>query len=452
MFGFYDDPASLYGDPADDPGMGTFDSLALRGGLPPLAQQPPLRQPPPKRLTAEELAAFLDKAGAEPSRPAPLTGVSQLQGDDLRQARLGSLWAGLGALGTGISGHWDRAAAQGVPAIQEAQDRAVAGANARQQAGYEASLADFKAKQADQQQKAVVGGLMGFYDQIANAEPEGSPFVARAEQAARSGDMASLEKMAQQEPFRTYARSKGANPDAWDTQQQLQAQLQDLIKQRSVQALAGPEAEAAAAKAKAEQDARLPGEKELRMAPTYQAPPQYEPLSRIAARTELVQSIEDKHAALRAAAREGTSIPGKLGQAPSGEWGWISPPTPANPVPTFTPIDGQPKKAGGLQHFQKDGTPYVWNPAKPELGAIEVPTHQAGDKGAPTMQDLTAPPPRPAPNLGMGGQGPSRRPIPGAPAPKQSAAAPAPAGSKRQPGFKVGAHNTLDSNGQWWHE
>lgn len=410
MFGLYDDAADLYSTDLWSPD----DQFGVQPS--PLVPKP-LRQPPPRRLTAGELAAFLDRGGAEPSRPAPLTGISQLQGDDRKQAQLGSLWAGLSALGTGISGHWDRAAAQGIPAIQEAQDRAVAGANARQKAGYEASLEDFKAKQADQQQKAVVGGLMGFYNQIAEAEPEGSPFAARAEQAARSGDMGSLEKMAQQEPYRTYARSKGADPDAWGTQQQLQAQLQDLLKKQSLQTLAGPEAEAAAAKTKAEQDARLPGEMKLKMAPSYQAPAQYEPLSRIAARTELVQGIEDKHAALRAAAKEGTNIPGRLGQAPDGTWGWLAPPTAANPAPTFTPIDGQPKKAGGLSHFQKDGVPYVWNPAKPELGAIEVQTHEAGEKGAPTFKDLNppAPPaPRPAPNLGMGGRGPSRRPIPGA--------------------------------------
>jgi hypothetical protein len=451
MFGFYDDPASLYGDPTDDPGMGTFDALALRGLTPMPRQAAPLRQPPPKRLTTEELAAFLDKAGTEPSRPAPLTGIGQLSGEDLKQARLGSLWAGLSALGTGVSGHWDRAAAQGIPAIQEAQDRAVAGANARQQAGYETSLADFKSKQADQQQKAVVGGLMGYLNDIYDAEPPGSPFVARAEQAAKMGDMGTIEKMAQAEPERRLMWAHGKNPDgptALEDQQQLQARLHDLIKKTSLQTLSGPEAEAAALKAKAEQDARLPGEMKLKMAPSYQAPPQYEPLSRVAARTELVQGIEDKHAALREAAKQGTSIPGKLGQAPSGEWGWISPPTPANPAPTFTPIDGQPKKAGGLQHFQREGTPYVWNPSKPELGAIEVPVHQAGDKGAPTMLDLTAPPPRPAPKLGIGGQGPSRRPIPGGTPAPPPAAPPASAqdatkklGGVRDPGLqkRIGA-------------
>lgn len=411
MFGLYGDAADLYSTDLWSP----EDQF---GGQPSPLVPKPLRQPPPRRLTAEELAAFLDRGGAEPSRPAPLTGISQLQGDDRKQAQLGSLWAGLSALGTGISGHWDRAAAQGLPAIQEAQDRAVAGANARQQAGYEASLEDFKAKQADQQQKAVTGGLMGYLNQIYDAEPPGSPFVARAEQAAKMGDMGAIEKLAQMEPQRNYARAQGVDPDSKDayaTMQELQAKLKGHLDALAMQQTNPVKTEQAAAEAKAVQDARLPGEKALKLAPSYQAPPQYEPLSRIAARTELVQGIEDKHAALRAAAKEGTNIPGRLGQAPDGTWGWLAPPTAANPAPTFTPIDGQPKKAGGLSHFQKDGVPYVWNPAKPELGAIEVQTHEAGEKGAPTFKDLNPPPaPRSAPNLGMGGRGPSRRPIPGA--------------------------------------
>lgn len=411
MFGFDD----LYGGGGD---FWSPDDQIDLGAPAPLTPKP-FRQPPPRRLTADELRVFLDK-GMAPTRPAPLTSVSQLQGDDLKQARMGSLWAGLAALGTGVSGHWDRATAEGLPAIQGAQDRVLAGANARQDAGYEASLVDFKARQEHQQQKAVQGGLMGFYNKIADAEPPDSPFTAHAELLARAGDMAGLERAAQQVPYRQFARSKGADPDAWDTQQKLQGDLAAAIEAAKMRATNPLKTEQAAAEAKAVQDARLPGEKELKLAPSYQAPPQYEPLSRVAARTELVQGIEDKHAQLRAAAKQGTSIPGRLAEMPDKSWAWISPPTADNPKPSITPVDGQPTKAGGLSHFMKDGQPYVWNPSKAEMGAIPVAVHEAGEAGAPSIKDLTAAPPR-VPSPGQGGQGPPGRPT--------AAPAPAPVGA-----------------------
>jgi hypothetical protein len=247
---------------------------------------------------------------------------------------------------------------------------------------------------------------MGFYNQIADAEPEGSPFVARAEQAARAGDMASLEKMAQQEPYRKYARSKGADPDAWDTQQQLQAQLKDLLERQSIETLSGPKAAAAAATAKAEQDARLPGEKELKLAPSWQAPPQYEPLSRIAARTELVQSIEDKHAAARAAATASAGgIIGKVQRMRDGTWALIRPADAAHPKAWADPIDGQPAADGKLLYFTKDEQRYVQNADHPELGAIPVPVHEAGEKGAPDIATIragkVAPPPPDSPDASL---------------------------------------------------
>lgn len=411
------------------------------------------RQPPPKRLTQDELVALFQQPVA-PEAPTPYGSFRDLPADQQKEGKLNALWAGLAALSSGIgTGRWGQAAAGAGEQIQGIQDASIKRANAAQQADYEQRAAA-AAEQAQQQKvRQQAGAIYGMYNRAVAGETPDGPFAQQAEAAARRGDMSTLEKMASPDTKseRASARARGLDPDAWDTIEQLKGNLKAQIEAANIAATSGPKAAAAAAEAKAVQDARLPGEQALKMSPSWQAPPQYEPLSRIAARTELVQSIEDKHAALREAAKQGTSIPGRLGQAPDGTWGWLTPPTKDNPAPTFTPIDGQPRKSGGLQHFQKDGQPYVWNPAKPELGAIAVQTHDAGEKGAPSFQDLTAPPPRPAPNLGMGGQGPSRRPIPGVnPAPQ--APTPAPGSSKRQPGFKVGAHNTLDASGQWWHE
>lgn len=368
----------------------------------------PLRPPPPKRLTIEDILGMQADA---PTKPVPITSLGDLQGGDRTRAQQNSLWAGLAALGSGISNNFrGEGAAGGVGQVQAAQQQVIDSTNARNTAQYTADAADAAAKQEDQQKQAAAAGVMGMYSKIADSEPPDSPFLAQATAAARAGSMSELEKMATQEPMRVAARAQGKDPDAWDTNQRLQAELKDALEAQNIrtlsgpksdaavaqeQALAGPKLAAAVAEAKARQDALMPGEKALKLAPSYQQPQQYEPLDRVAARTELVQGIEDKHLALRAAAKQGTSIPGRLGQSPDGTWGWLSPPTAAGQPPSFTPIDGQPKKGGGLSHFQKDGVPYVWNPAKPELGAIEVQTHAAGEVGAPSFKDLQ-PPPAPA--------------------------------------------------------
>lgn len=367
-------------------------------------------QPPPRRLTYEEILAHL-RPPVAPEAPKPYGGFGDLPADQQRTGKLDSLWAGLAALSGGLtSGRWNQAAAEGVGNIQGIRDTAVKRGNALQDENYQIAAA--KAAQTAQQERAKqqAAALAGMYNRATANEDPTSPFAQQAADAAQRGDMSALEKMASPETQsqRAAMKLRDMNPDAYDQIQLYAGMMSDNVKKQSLAALSGPEAAAAALKTKAEQDARLPGEMKLKMAPSYQAPAQYEPLDRIAARTELVQGIEDKHAALRAAAKEGTSIPGKLGQAPDGTWGWLAPPTAANPAPTFTPIDGQPKKSGGLSHFQKEGTPYVWNPAHPELGAIEVQTHAAGEEGAPSFKDLT---PAPAPKLGMGGQGPPGRPV-----------------------------------------
>lgn len=407
----------------------------------------PLRPPPPKRLTIEDILGMQADA---PTKPVPITSLGDLQGGDRTRAQQNSLWAGLAALGSGISNNFrGEGAAGGVGQVQAAQQQVIDSTNARNTAQYTADAADAAAKQEDQQKQAAAAGVMGMYSKIADSEPPDSPFLAQATAAARAGSMSELEKMATQEPMRVAARAQGKDPDAWDTNQRLQAELKDALEAQNIrtlsgpksdaavaqeQALAGPKLAAAVAEAKARQDALMPGEKALKLAPSYQQPQQYEPLSRVAARTELVQGIEDRHHALREAAKLGTSIPGRLIQQ-GDTWGWGSPPPAPGAPPGFTPIDGAPQKHAGLSYFMKDNQKYVMNESKPELGAIPVQTFDDPKaKGAPTLQQLKAAPPPPP------------RPAPVAPPPAS------PGASKRQAGFKVGAHNTLDASGQWWHE
>jgi len=352
-------------------------------------------QPPPKRLTYEQILAHLQPPSA-PEAPAPYGGFGDLPADQQRGGKLDALWAGLAALSSGLgSGRWGEAAAEGTSAIQGIRENAVRRGNAQQEAGYQKQLAATQQKAEQERAKQQAAALAGMYDRAtANEDPAG-PFAQQAAAAAQRGDMSALEKMASPETQsqRAQAKARGLNPDAWDTIEQLKATLKDKIAKQSLEALSGPEAAAAAAKAKAEQDARLPGEMKLKLAPSYQAPAQYEPLDRIAARTELVESIQDKHAAARSGGVGG--IKGRLGQAPNGVWGWISPPDPSNPGGRFAPIDGQPLADGKLRYFAKDGVQYVQNADHPELGAVEVRTYDAGEEGAPSMKTLrgaSAPP------------------------------------------------------------
>lgn len=384
-------------------------------------------QPPPKRLTYEEILAHLQKPQM-PDAPDPYTSFGALPADQQKSGKLDALWASLAALSGGVtSGKWGPAAAEGTAAIQGIQERAVKQANASQDAAYQTQLAAAQQKAEQERTQQQAAALTGMFNRATANEDPGSPFAQQMADAARAGDMSTLEKGASPEvqSKRAAMKLRDMNPDAYDQIQLYAGMMADNVKKQSLAALSGPEADAAALKAKAEQDAKLPGEMKLKLAPSYQQPAQYEPLDRVAARTEMVASIEDKHAALRAAAKQGTSIPGRLAEMPDKSWAWISPPTPDNPKPSITPIDGQPVKAGGLSHFMKEGQPYVWNPSKAEMGAIPVAVHEAGEAGAPSIKDLTAVPPSP-PNLGIGGQGPPGRPSLAAPVAARPPAAPSP--------------------------
>ena len=413
-------------------------------------------QPPPKRLTYEEILAHLQPQQAAPEAPTPYGGFGDLPADQQKRGRLDALWAWLAALSGGMTtGRWGQAAGEGTQAIKDIQAGAVRQANAQQEAGYQQQLAATQRKAEQERAKQQASAISGMFTRATANEKPGSPFYEQMADAARKGDMSTVEKGASPETQsqRAAARLRGLDPDSWDTIQTIMAEKKAELEAQRLKMLSGPEAAAAAEKAKAEQDARLPGEMKLKMAPSYQAPPQYEPLSRVFAREEGIQAIRDRHESSRASADSAATLPGKLHQMRDGSWALVRPPDAQHPKAWADPIDGQPLADGTLAYFMKDGVRYVQNADRPELGAIEVRTYDAGEEGAPGIQQIrtgqSPPPKKPSPKPPSLGEAIGRQ-MGGSAGPPP--ARPASGNSKRQPGFKVGAHNTLDGNGQWWHE
>lgn len=255
------------------------------------------REPAPRRLTREEL---LGLATFRPTpRPAPITDLRDLEGDDRRRAQQESVFAGLASLGAAMSsGRYDRLGA-GLGDVQAAQQGVLADVNARQDAAWQEGeqRRAVEYEEAERQQKA--SALYGMYQKVIAGEPEGA-FTVRAETAARTGSMAELAGMLQEKPKRAAARAKGYNPDAWDVNSRLEEELKAEIKRAQAQK-DWEEGEKARLeeKARMEREAEVEKERALREESLgrYEPPdpPQYEPLSRIAARTELVESIQAKH-------------------------------------------------------------------------------------------------------------------------------------------------------------
>lgn len=367
------------------------------------------RQPAPQRLTLEELLGMQDSF-APPPRPAPITSVRDLQGSDRRDAQMNSVWAALASLGTGVStGNW-QAAGRGIGDIQAAQQGAVDQANARQMGEWQ-ERAQAQAAEAEQAKlRQEKGALFGMYEEVAEGESE--PFVVKAEQAARTGSMSELEKLREQKPQRAAARAKGFDPDAWETNKRLQADLEAELEAAKRRSLIPVTVEEKTAAGKAENELSIEEQEELRRRKlgTYK-PPEYEPLSRVAQREEIVQSIRDKHQAAAG------GIKGRLGQAPGGQWGWISPPSPENPSGKFTPIDGQPQAKGKAHLFTVSGVPYAIDTDHPEQGAVELPMRDLGDP--PPVAPRRPAPLAPKPGAGKPAPAPAKAPVP----PKAAAAA-----------------------------
>jgi len=347
------------------------------------------RLPPPRRLTIEELLAQYQQPEM-PEAPEPINSVRDLPQVERRRARMQSLFAGMAALGAGLqSGNFSRGAEGGMQNIAAIEADALGAANARQQADYRQKVqqAGVEAQMAQHRQQAEA--IYGMFEKVTENEDPESAFVKRAELAAREGSMAKLAEQLNEKPQREAARARGLNPDAWDTLETMNAELKAEIERRKAAADWESEKGRLTERQKLENDAKLELERQQKaegLDNYYQAPAQFEPLSRIAARERLVQSIRAQFA------EKNGSVPGaikaRLGQAPNGLWGLIEPPNEENPKGKFTPIDGQPVKEGKLTKFMYNGEPYIMNEARPELGAIPMKVYGEGDEKAPSLNEL----------------------------------------------------------------
>lgn len=349
------------------------------------------RQPAPQRLTLEELLRLQQEQQYQPSaRPAPKRSLSELDAEELRRVRQQSLFAGLAAAGASMQNRNWNIAGQAVGQIGAMQDQALYDANARQEQAWQAEEEKRAAEYQQRAKQTQQAAIYGMYQRAAEGEQPDSPWVARAEAAARAGNMSELATMASPEVKgkRASARAHGYDPDAWDTNERLTQELAAELKRQQDAAAWVEEKARLDEKAKMENDARLALEEEerKRRLGIYKPPdpPQYEPLERVAAREELVQSIRDKHQ------QQGASVT-RIGQLPNGLWAEIHRADETHPRGWVVPIDGQPEVKGKLTSYSKDGTRYVINQDRPDLGALAVKEFEEGEEGAPTIQQLMRP-------------------------------------------------------------
>lgn len=233
------------------------------------------REPAPRRLTLEELLELQRQQQYQPTpRPEPIGSISELDPDARRRARLDSVWTALAAMGSGLStGNWQNAA-RGVGDIRAIQEGALDEANARAEQEWARENQELAAQAQAEQQRQKTAALYGMYEKVVEGEPDG-PFAQRAEAAAKAGSMSELSELYGQKPKRSAIRAKGLDPDSWDANDRIQAELQaELAKQKAAaeleakvterKALDPLDVELAGKKETAQQNARLPVERELK--------------------------------------------------------------------------------------------------------------------------------------------------------------------------------------------
>lgn len=323
-------------------------------GLPPRSSW---REPAPQRLSLDELLE-LQRSFQPAPRPEAIRSLSDLDPEDRRRVQQQSLWQGLAAAGASMQANDWRYAGQAAGDIAGMQDAALQDANARQEQDWqreqERQAAEFQNRAKEQQTAAVYG----MYERAVEGEAPDSPFVARAEAAARAGNMSELATLASPEVKgkRAGARAKGYDPDAWDTNERLTQELAaELQRQKDAAAWAGEKGRLEE-KERIETAARLAEEKELRDAAlgSY-APPQLPPLSRVEAE-EAIRAKYRERAGGSATQRimEANGIPG------------IAKIDPATGALTFTQATGIPEKPGEVRVFtNEDGeqAPYRLDPS-----------------------------------------------------------------------------------------
>jgi hypothetical protein len=318
------------------------------------------RAPAPQRLTLEELLAQQRQFQPAP-RPKEIQDLGGLGDAERRRLQMQSVFAGMGSLGAAMStGDW-RYAGQGAGDVAAMQEQALAQANARQEQEWQTEQERRAAEYQQQEKQTQMAAVHGMYQRVIEGEAPDSPFVARAEAAARAGNMSELATMASPEVKgkRAGARAKGYDPDAWDTNERLTKELAaELDRQRAAQAeaaeLARLEKEEAIRRA-----AKVEEEKALRaLGPEPQWLP---PLSRLEAEEQVRAKYRAQSEAATQRIMEANGVPG------------LAKLDPATNALSFTPATGIPEKPGRIQVFtNEDGVqaPYQladdgnWYPMK----------------------------------------------------------------------------------------
>lgn len=319
------------------------------------------RAPAPQRLTLEELLAQQRQFQPAP-RPAEIQDLGGLDGAERRRIRQQSLFGGMAALGASLSsGDW-RHAGQGVSDIAALQDQAIGQANARQQQTWQQEQERRAAEYQQQEKQTQTAAVYGMYERAVEGEAPDSPFVARAEAAARTGNMSELATLASPEVKgkRRAAFARGYDPDVWDTSEKLTADLAVELEQRKRTALEAQELERQRKEEAIRRTAKLEEEKAMRaLGP---APQWLPPLSRL----EAEEAIKERHRAQG----EGTATQ-RIMEA-NGVPG-LAKIDPATGGLSFTQATGIPDKPGRIQVFtNEDGVqaPYQladdgnWYPMK----------------------------------------------------------------------------------------
>lgn len=299
------------------------------------------REPAPQRLTLDELLE-LQRSFQPAPRPEAVRSLSDLDPEDRRRVQQQSLWEGLAAAGASMqAGDW-RYAGQAAGDIARMQEGALQDANARREAEWQNEQQRRAAEFQQQEKETQTAAIYGMYERAVEGEAPDSPFVARAEAAARAGNMSELATLASPEVKgkRAGARAKGYDPDAWDTNERLTQELAAELERQKAAAAEAQELERKRKEAAIEQEAAIAQEKAMReLGP---APQWMPPLSRI----EAEEAIRERHRASSTGATqrimEANGVPG-LAQI-----------DPATGSLKWTPASGVPDPPGKVQVFKNE--------------------------------------------------------------------------------------------------
>lgn len=242
------------------------------------------------------------------------------------------------------------------------EKRRIAEENGRRDEGYGRDLQRFKVEQAnrdlevqDQEGERTARGRLALVKEISAIEPE---WAERAEGLALSGDEVALRQMLKDVEKNRQYREAGYDPYDPFVEERIKQRIQadETIRQR-------------------EETERLDRESEQKLDAywqehgKYQAPPQYEPLSRVAEKERMLQGIRLDFEGQRRARFPGAGAKNRIGK--QGDV-WVE------FVPTeggsfeARPIPGQ-RETGSYASGVVDGRRVVWDRNKPEGGFWEQP-------------------------------------------------------------------------------